>query len=221
LFTIDTWNKIANGTYLISVAIAAVASVAIYQISNKISDAKDRELDQFKTQSQKEIATANAAVAIADQRAAEANARATEAALALERFKAPRTISDADAEKISAALSDLAGTEVAIYQIGDGTEPNRLAAALNSALAKAKWSTNIWTWNGGATAVGVIVYCKPDEPFSLGDKCDRIVSALNAVSIDAARQSWPWDWDKFGGMLNGPDKPVAAALRIVVGSKPQ
>jgi hypothetical protein len=40
--SLDQWNGVANAIYLICIGAAAVASVAIYQLSGKISEQKDR-----------------------------------------------------------------------------------------------------------------------------------------------------------------------------------
>ena len=121
------WSNIA---YIASVAIAAVATLAIYHLSARVNAAKDRELETYRTESTKQIAAAQAEaaearriaeserraraeldsqVATAEARAAEANAVASQARLELAKLTEPRTIAPEDQEKIIAALQQFAG----------------------------------------------------------------------------------------------------------------
>ena len=98
---LDDWNRIANAVYLLSVGIAALASVAIYQISNRIGDQKDREFATFRQNS-------NEAIARANERSSTLEKEAETAKLEQERLKASlawRTLSKAQSDKLYEAAS--------------------------------------------------------------------------------------------------------------------
>ena len=92
---------------------------------------------------------------------ADADARALEAQLALERFKAPRTISNSDRPNIVSAMSKYRETKAAVYILGEGTEPNALGRSLVDNLKAALWDVEAWNWSGAGSATGVIVFVKP------------------------------------------------------------
>jgi hypothetical protein len=69
---------------------------------------------------------------------AEANARATNAQLALEKLKAPRSMQAAQMPPLVTLLSAFAGTNAAVYVLGEGPEPNSLAALIAGILKQAR-----------------------------------------------------------------------------------
>ena len=150
------WSNIA---YIASVAIAAVATLAIYHLSARVNAAKDRELETYRTESTKQIAAAQAEaaeamriaeserraraelesqVATAEARAAEANAVASQARLELAKLTEPRTIAPEDQEKIIAALQQFAGQHFGFSVFSD-PEALALLRALDTLLKSAGW----------------------------------------------------------------------------------
>ena len=135
----------ANFAYIAAIGIAAVATVAIYQLSARVTAAKDRELEEYRTTSELKISTAQAEaaeamrlaeserlaranleskVADAEARAAEANAVASKAQLELARLKRPRTIAPEAQEKIITVLKRYAGQH---YSLSVFQDPESLA----------------------------------------------------------------------------------------------
>ena len=149
----------ANMVYLVSLAIAAVASFAMYQLSARVTAAKDRELEEYQTESTVKISAAQAEaaeamktaeserlaraelesqIAVAEARAAEANAVASQAQLELAKLKLPRTIAPEDQEKIIAVLKEFAGQNFSFSLFGD-PESLALARVLDVMLKSAGW----------------------------------------------------------------------------------
>jgi len=73
---INTLLAWANSVYLISVAVAAISSVAIYQLSSISSAEKDRELDRYKTEAKTQISSAQTDSALAHKSSEKAKADA-------------------------------------------------------------------------------------------------------------------------------------------------
>ena len=156
---IERFLQWANIGYIAAVGIAAVASVAIYHLSARVTVAKDRELEEYRTASEIKITAAQAEaaeamkiaeserlvraeleskVADADARAAEANAVASQAQLELAKLTQPRTIAPEDQEKIIAALREFAGQNFS-FSVFQDPEALGLVRALDGTLKSAGW----------------------------------------------------------------------------------
>src|SRR5262249_46579388 len=139
-----------------------------------------------------------------DLKIAEANKRAAEATLALEKFKAPRTLSSAQQAQIGEKLKRFAGVSYdgAIGPKGD-PEPLYVFRFLHSALSSAGWNQVDWTGGGetytepGISAIGltmvtnIIVDVHPDYWNKLGPAATALAASLNAEGIDAIADSRP------------------------------
>jgi hypothetical protein len=211
-------------------ALAACATVIFLFLQYWSSGVRERQSDwrtsSLELQAKRadaDLARANADIAAADARAAEANARALEAQAELARFKSPRMISDSDKRRMISSLSKFSGTDAAIYVLGDGPEPNGLAASISDMLTQSHWQVLSWNWSGAGAATGVIVVFKPGSAAEIEATCEALASALNSAHITSTKEPWPGDWEQVGGMLNGPNPPAptAAPIRIVIGTKPQ
>lgn len=135
--SLDRWFSIANAVYLGGVVIAAVASLAIYQISQEIS-ARDA-VEKQTARDQVEIAKAESAKA--NERAARLENEAAAARLEQERLKAAlawRTLSKEASETLLALLSESPGSVNLRYTDGD-PEALFLAIQLSNLLVQAKW----------------------------------------------------------------------------------
>ena len=156
---LDRLLQWANVVYIARVALAAVATLAIYHLSARVTAAKDRELERYRTESTLKIATAQAeaaqAVEIAESerlaraelesqvgaaevRAAEANAVAAQAQLELAKLREPRTIAPEDQEEIIAALEGFTGQNFG-FSVFPDPESLALLRVLNAVLTSSGW----------------------------------------------------------------------------------
>ncbi len=156
---LDKLLQWTNIVYMVSVGTAAVATFAIYHLSARVNAAKDRELEQYRTESRIKITAAQAEaaearkiaeserlaraemesqIAVAEARAAEANAVASQAQLELARLKEPRTIAPEDQEKIIVALKEFAGQNFG-FSVFPDPESLSLLRALDAMLKSAGW----------------------------------------------------------------------------------
>jgi hypothetical protein len=87
----DTLFSWANVVYLGAVAVAAVASFAIYQLSARIGADKDRELQKFQSEARVQIEDAQAKAAQAEARAAELLKSNTELQIELQHEQSARS----------------------------------------------------------------------------------------------------------------------------------
>ena len=217
-------SDIANVFFIGSLVVGVVSTIIIVRMVG----VKEKYWDEDRRVSAEKIATLATQgdqlrndTAEANARAAEATKQAAEAQLALERFKAPRSFSAFDRPAAIEALSKFAGTKVAIYVVGEGPEPHDLAESIRDVLTQSGWDALSWNWIGIGAATGVVIMFKPGSGPEIQTPCETLVAALRAAHIDSGIMEWKGDWEHFGGMLNGPENPVAAPIRIVIGTKPQ
>jgi hypothetical protein len=212
-FGLDAWNNIMIASLAfgaLAAVVVGVSTYAIIRLQKLEAQSASAEFERYKLATEKSIS--------------EANARAAEAQLALEKFKEPRLILDADKPRLISLWSEFAGTNAAIYVLGEGPEPTGIGLAIKALLTQSRWSANLWTWSGIGGFPGVFIFFKPGSTSEITTACDALVRGLLSIHIDAVTELWPGpDWDHFGGMLNGPNPPAPteAPIRIVIGAKPQ
>ena len=194
----------ANMVYLVCVAIAAVATLAIYHFSARVNAAKDRELETYRTESTIQITAAQAEaaeaikiaeserlaraelesqVAAAEVRAAEANAVASQARLELAKLKEPRAIAPEDQEKIIAALKEFSGQNFG-FSVFPDPEPLALLRAIDAVLTSAGWV--------------------------------RVPSQIGAIVVDAAGNTAATSHDSGVTAFVGPDNRDAEAALLAL-----
>ena len=154
----DFWERIENAAFLAVVVALAIEFAALkFGAPYKKTIDHDREV---------KIATANE--------------RAANAELALEQYKAPRTLSPKQQETLIEALKPFAGQHFAFAVFSD-PEPIALAKLLDSLLRTAKWvrMPDQFQWRGGikvdvagASAAsisdsGIILYLAQDDRESI------------------------------------------------------
>jgi hypothetical protein len=195
----------ANIALIGALIVGAVATVTVVWMGNKKEEYLKRD------------------VAGAQLRGDEANARAKEAELALERFKAPRIMTEAQARHFIEEASKYSGTQADIWIIGDTPEPIGIGQIIFRLLEISGWKTVSWNWAGGGAVMGIAVIVKEASGSDIDKAANFLVDSLNAVGIVSTRQNWGIDWDKFPGMLNGPpfSADKTAPIRIIIGAKPQ
>jgi hypothetical protein len=133
---------------------------------------------------------------------------------------APRSITEKQAQSIIAEISRYHDIKVAIYLLGETPEISTTGRLISRLLDSASWKQNVWSWTGGGSATGILVSVKNGSGAHLRTAASSLVNVLVTAGIAASLYDWTGDWDHFGGMLNGPEKPTEAPLRIVVGTKP-
>lgn len=209
--SLDDWNRFANAIYLLAVGLAAVASVAIYQISIRLSAQKDAEFAEFRINSEASIAAANIAAAQASERAAFLEKEAEASRLAQEQLKASlawRTISQKQADELRRVASQAPSSLNLRYTDGD-PEALFLAIQIGNVLQSAGWNIA----PGSVKFQNALTFATHIEGQD-GPSLDTLKSALNAGSIPFTTQPAP----PAGGMFNVSE--IQGAITLTIGSKP-
>jgi hypothetical protein len=164
-------------------------------------------------------------LAEAAKAASEANARAAEARLELERLKMPRSLSRAQQDSFRDRLLVFRGTSIDIFRYGDTPEIVFFSNMLFSVLREAGWSLREWNITGSGAVVGILVITKHGADENILRAANELLGTLQASGLDA--KEWPADttWGEFpssGGYIVGPslDEKTAAPIRILIGAKP-
>ncbi|MFL6352914.1 MAG: hypothetical protein ACJ74Z_13835 [Bryobacteraceae bacterium] len=227
----DFWN---NGVliFLVMTALAAAGIVFCQRLAfvragqmasaqNDLDTAKERDARTERDRVRAELAAAETKAKEADARIAEAKRGAAEARLALEQFKAERSLSKEQQERIVAKLRPFAGQKF-FFAVYPNPESLRLLGIFASMLKSAKWERvdsqigdiTINTDDGPAgqtygSGVGVMV--APDTP---DDDPSKV--ALMAIAHAIRSEGIPCPY-MFNPQLAGK---TPRAIAIVIGAKP-
>jgi archaellum component FlaG (FlaF/FlaG flagellin family) len=163
------------------------------------------------------ILSGNVKEAYLKKEIAEANARALEAQLALEKFKAARTLSPEQQKRIADKMRRFAGQEWAA-SIAFSTDSLSLLAEIDSALKAAGWIRGAALGQvtvGGNTSIslfeapGVRVQIAPSKAADLTSVAAALASAIMDEGIDATPA------------LSADVEVKPTVIQITIGLKPQ
>jgi hypothetical protein len=204
----DLLFSISNVALIVGLALTVVATIVSVWMANVREGYSKIELSE-----------ANKRIAEADARAVGANARAVEAALQLEKFKAPRTLSDEQRELVISQVRAFAGQEYTAVISPAGVDVRPLWVTLDRTLAAAGWSrvnpAGLATGNPPAgiavdPGVGIAIVIDRKSLPGIGPAAQTLVAALNSTGIESELA--------FG---NDPKEKRANIITILIGLKPQ
>jgi hypothetical protein len=156
--TLHGWEQLMllalGATGLVAIAVALTTTSVVILQRHETAEAK-RELEEYKVEAGTKISTAEAVglaakadIAKANVQIAEANARALEAQAALERFKAPRILTEAQQTAAVAALLPFAGMPFD-FSVNPTPEPSALMGQIARILVRANWKWEAKKSSGG------------------------------------------------------------------------
>jgi hypothetical protein len=193
-------------------AAAAVAGLLTWYFSSKLANVREAAFNRFKEESKVAVASANEKAAEATARAAEANRIAEEEKLArvkLEARLAPRLLPGESQQAVVNAIKQFAPQSFDIVLYADDPESTHLADDIDAICHRAGWveeSSNSWLFT---LVTGVVVEFAPSKADTVGIAGNALALALRKEGIDATAQ--PRDDDD---KEKQPER-----LRIKVGKK--
>lgn len=165
---------------------AGESQTAIEQAKADVAKAYARS-DEAKAESAKSFERATEAqrhLAESNERAAQAEQKAAEAKLALERFKAPRVLSQQEQQLIVSKASKFTGQEYTVTTFWDINEALAFSNQLHNTLLTAGWKF-IPPGEGGSfllgSMIGVQVWMHPDADPSVKDAANALLSVLSEI----------------------------------------
>jgi hypothetical protein len=211
---------VANIFFIGSLVVGVAATVLIVWMSG----VKEAYWEKDRTESAERVASLTAQGDQLRKDTAEANERAVQAALALEKFKAPRTIVPEQGARIIAAVKGFAGTSFDMAVIQGDPEATYFLRQLANILGTASWT---WvefnhpsgpfmtvakfpdTPNFGYLArLGISIEMHSEKAAEFSGAAKALADALNAEGITAATGNEPTQ-----------DIPNHDAMHIIVGKK--
>jgi hypothetical protein len=211
--TLHGWENAMVMFLIIAGLFALVAGVATWAVVHlqRIEIAKSgEELERYKLDTRKEIS--------------EANARAAEARLALEKFKAPRILMAPQADKIVEAVKQFADIRFDVALVPGDPEATSLAGQLAPTLERATW---VWVEfnhpsgpfmtvsqfpgkpNMGQTVRnGISIEVHPDHFVKFSAAASALADVLNSEGVVA-----------FVNFAPTEDIPNHDTLHVIVGKK--
>lgn len=226
----ETAMLVSLGVAAIAAALVGVATYAVVHLQRQEAKTTAAEFAQYKVDAGVKIAEASEGAAKADERAAQANERAAnaehkaaEANLALEIFKAPRSLTRSQQDRLRDKLELFRGVSIDIFRFGETPEIVRFSTLLVVPLKEAGWSPRDWNSIGGGAATGVLVMTRQGTDNNVLMAASALVTALRDVGIESGPWQAPENWSAApGGMLNGPpwEPDKSAPIRMIIGTKP-
>ena len=212
--TLFAWSNVVLIAGAAAVLIGTIGAIAM-------GSAKEQFASERISANEAETSRAKADAETAKEGAAQANARALEAQVALATIRAPRTLTVPQQAALMAVAARHKGLTLHIFMVGDSADIRPLAETFAKLFKDGGgWHSEIWTWTGVGPIQKVVVLTKKGARPESVAAATELLQALDGPGVPAPQQ-WPGDWDKFGGLLNGPDfKADAAEIRLIVGSKP-
>ena len=203
----------ANFALIVALVLGAISTVVVVWMGNVKEEYSNLVIEQTREQ-----------VAKAEQSAAEANKVAEQERLArikIEQQLAPRSLSQAQIEGISAAISTFGPIPIDVFVVDSSPEAADLSNKIDVGLLSAGWKPMTWTWTGMGAVSGVLVLFEPGASPQVVSAASGLSGALTAAGLSSGVGQWPGDWAHFAGILNGPEFDVTRAqIRLIVGSKP-
>jgi hypothetical protein len=131
----DRLFAVSNAALIIGAAMVLIGTIGAIVLSGIREQFSNARLSDNETKTAQAIAESDTA----KKGAAEANARALEAQLALEKFKAPRVLTDEEVQAIAKKLKPFSGQEFQIITYWEMQEPLAFANQIYAALDLAGW----------------------------------------------------------------------------------
>jgi hypothetical protein len=202
----DRLFTISNAVLILGAAMVLIGTIGAIVLSGVREQFSNARISENETKTAQEIAESDTA----KKGAAEANARALEAQLALERFKAPRVLTDAEAQKIAEKLKPYSGQEFQIVTYWDMKEPLAFANEIYKPLVLAGWK---YIKPAGAMFMlggneGVRVWQHPNADDRVQKAADALVAALNDADLTAVLK------------LQNSANPIDNKIGLNIGTKP-
>jgi hypothetical protein len=202
----DRLFTISNGVLILGAAMVFIGTIGAIVLSGVREQFSNARISENETQTVQAIAESDTA----KKGAAEANARALEAQLALEKFKAPRVLTGEHVQQIVDKLKEYVGPEFQIVTYWDMKEPLAFANQIYTPLVRAGWKyielEKAAFMLGGNE--GVQVWRHPDSDDRVQKAADALVTALNDADVTAVLK------------LQNSANPIDNKINLNIGTKP-
>ncbi len=209
------WNKWVIGgmaATAIAASVLVIAQMMVNREAKSLSEAQERFLKLKDEKLSKELSDKGVLIAEANERAANADKKAAEAQLELAKFKAPRTLTDEQRERITRKLKPFLSTTFEVVTYSGEPEPITFSNVIVETLVKAGWVFNPNNSHGHlmGLASGVVVVIGREAGSNAGKAGAALLEALRAEGVAETKL----------GHDSLQINPTPIAIKIQVAKKP-
>lgn len=238
--------------YILSLAITVFLSYIVWSTSNKYQDAVKADADariktaqasaetakadikkadvkiadlSLKSESLKtETEKAREGIAIANQKAAEANEKAESERLArlqLEARLADRVLTNEDQIRLTSLIVPFRGTEIDVFAFGGTFEVENICKILIKCLSKAGWKVHQMTMIQSTNILvqGIVIGIRPGVNETIVNGAQSLISGLQSMGITIAQGDFNQMKDPVGTFW-ASETNFNAPIRVFIGRKP-
>lgn len=248
--SVELWKAVFDWAAVILVGLTFIAGAGALITGNVLSNRQDEQLRQFSSdltkaktslaEQQERAATAEGNIALAEQHASEADAKAEGfrlaiakaneqaasanevaererlARLQLEAKLADRVLSLQSKKKLESIAASLPkGTKVDLLMVGQTLEIGNITQSIRQSLEAGGMVGRVWSSVGGAVR-GILVGINPTADPTSAKAGEEIAATFTTAGIGSA---WKWDDLPINAPRVGPSDPMDAPILIVVGGK--
>jgi hypothetical protein len=160
-------------------------------------------------------------IATANESSKQAEARALEANLELARFKAPRTLSQSQQANIAGRLRPFGPKRLDVIIIGDAKEIVDITGSIVAAIQQAGWNVNVvGKAISGPNVSGVLVGTHLGSDGNIIAASEVLISALQLEGIVTGRFTPQFDDTLPMAIMGKWDTTNVAPIRMLVSAKP-
>jgi hypothetical protein len=202
----DRLFTLSNAVLILGAAMVLIGTIGAIVLSGVREQFSNARISDNETKTALAIAESDTA----KKGAAEANARALEAQLALEKFKAPRVLTDEQVQQVADKLKQFGGQEFQIVTYWEMKEPLAFANRIYTPLDLAGWKyikPESATFMLGGTE-GVQIWRHPNADDRVQKAADALVAALNDADVATVLK------------LQNVENPIDDKINLNVGTKP-
>jgi len=202
----DRLFALSNAVLILGAAMVLIGTIGTIVLSGVREQFSNTRISDNETKTAQAVAESD----IAKKDTADANARALEAQLALQQFKAPRDLTDEQVRQIADKLKPFAGQKFQIVPYWEMKEPLALANRIYTPLELAGWKyvkPEKTPFMLGGTE-GVQVWRHPNADDRVQQAADALVTALNGAGVFAILK------------LQNVANPIDEMINLNVGTKP-
>lgn len=217
----QTLAKISALALIIGLA-GDIVSLHLTQIETATLNKEARQAYQQAEKTTRDAEGLRLQIAAADERAAQAQAKAAQAELDLAKYKAPRSLSPAQQATLTRALKLYPHMGVDVLTFGDTPEITSISGAILACMTQAQWDAHYATVGAGSgvAVTGVFIAVDPNGTSAAQAAGKTLVLALNSMGVGATLTSFERLQLRGAVSLFNTTVTFSSPIRVFIGSKP-
>jgi hypothetical protein len=210
----ELWDGITFWLAVVGTAllfISAFTGIVARRSARRWAEERGQQAQREKRTHEQDLAKSNEKIAELERETADAKARALEAKVELEKFKAPRVISPEQRDALISELKPFGKQRVDVFALINHGEVVGLRDDIQAALRGADWDARV-NLNHHVAVFGGVGGVAVEIPAGASDDLRKIASAL-ATALRKAGLQTSGPWSSYSMVSDAP-------MEVLVGNKP-